>query len=438
MRKGFVVKRGLLFSLLVFLFLASCKEPGDFGLDTQPASDLLETTYQDTFTLNAYTVRDDSIYTNEVYYNMFGSYIDPVFGASYAGLYTHFLLPESNVDFGSNPVLDSMFLCLDYVGYYYGLNTPNEIPVRVYEVLEDFSIDSVYYSYTELLKDVNPLVQTYITPNLEDSVVVNNISYAPHLRIPLPITWGQKFLDESGTTTLENNENFLSFFKGLYIDAAPIFIGKPSGSILQFNLISSLSNITLYYHNDIDTADYNFVIDEDAARFNVFDHNAYVESHLDLQNQLLGNTTSAEDILFLQAMAGTKIKIELPYIENLSKIAINKAELVVPIDQTTSDIDNYVPPQALSLVKIDEDGEYQFLQDQLASSSTFGGQYDESKKEYRFLISRYIQDLILGKEENYGLYLLISGNAINASRIVINGDNKDPGIRIAISYTKID
>jgi len=438
MRKGFIVKRGLLFSLLLFLFLASCKEPGDFGLDTQPSSDLLETTYQDTFTLNAYTVRDDSIYTNEVYYNLMGSCIDPVFGASHAGFYSHFLLPESNVDFGSNPVLDSMFLCLDYVGYYYGLNTPNEIPVRVYEVLEDFSIDSVYYSYTELLKDATPLVQTYITPNLEDSVVVNNISYAPHLRISLPVIWGQKFLDESGNTTLENNENFLSFFKGLYVDAAPLFIGKPGGSILQFNLISSLSNITLYYHNDTDTADYNFVIDEDAARFNVFDHNAYVESHLDLQNQLMGNTTSAEDILFLQAMAGTKIKIELPYIENLSKTAINKAELIVPIDQTTSDIDNYVPPQALSLVKVDKDGEYQFLQDQTANSSTFGGQYDESKKEYRFLISRYIQDLILGKEDNYGLYLLVSGNAINASRIVINGDNKDPGIRIAISYTKID
>jgi len=436
MRKSFVIKRGLFFSLLMFLFLASCKEPSDFGLDTQPSSDLLETTYQDTFSLNAYTVRDDSIYTNEVYYNLMGSYIDPVFGASYAGFYTQILLPESNVDFGTNPILDSMFLCLDYVGYYYGLNTPSEIPVRVYEVLDDFNIDSVYYSYTDLQKTL--LVEKNITPNLEDSVLINNVSYAPHLRISLPISWGQKFLDESGNTTLENNENFLDFFKGLFVDATPIFIGKPSGSILQFNLISSLSNITLYYHNDTDTTDYNFVINEDAARFNVFSHNAYVSSHSDLQDQLLGNTTSAEDILFLQAMAGTKIKIELPYIENVKKIAINKAELIIPVNQTVSDVDNYIPPQSLSLVSIDKDGEYQFLPDQLASSSTFGGVYDESKKEYRFLISRYIQDLILGKEENLGLYLLVSGNVINASRIAISGNNNDPGIRIAITYTQID
>jgi hypothetical protein len=438
MRKGFLLKKLLSFVVLAALFLNSCKNPDDFGLDIQPAADLLHTTYLDSFNIQAVTLADDSVSTSDVLYNLAGSQIDPVFGATHAGFYTHVLMAESNIDFGANPVLDSIFLCLDYAGLYYALNSSSTIPLRVYEVLEDFSADSVYYSYTDLQKSATPLVEYNLTPNLDDSVVVNGQTLAPHLRIPLPASWGQKFLDASGTLSLSNNENFLDFFKGFYVDARPLFMGKPGGSILKFNLISSLSNLSLYYHNDTDTANYSFVIDNNAARFNVFDHNAYLESYTQLQNQLQENYASADEYLFLQSMAGTKIKIVLPYLDQLTKIAVNKAELIFPIDQATSNTDNYVPPQSLSLVKVDNEGKYLFIQDQIASPSSFGGSYNASKNEYRFIISRYIQDLITGKEENNTLYLLVSGSAINANRIVLNGINKNPALKLAITYTRID
>ena len=199
-----------------------------------------------------------------------------------------------------------------------------------------------------------------------------------------------------------------------------------------------MSNLSLYYHNDTDTLSYSFVIENEAARFNVFDHNAYVESYYQLHDQLQENYASADESLFLQPMAGTKIKIVLPYLNQLSNIAVNKAELIFPIDQAVSNLDNYIPPQSLSLVKVDSEGQYLFLQDQIASPSSFGGAYNESKKEYRFIISRYIQDLITGKEENNTLYLLVSGSAINANRVVLNGINKNPGLKLAITYTRID
>ena len=438
MLKQFTNNIGLILSLSIIIFISSCKEPDDIGLIIQPTGDLLEANYIDTFTVVAYTVIDDSISTDEVFYNLLGAYFDPVFGYTNAAFYSQFRLPESNVNFGENPILDSAFLCLAYSGDYYGKNTTNQIKVRVLEVFENLYKDSTYYCYSQHQTDVNYIASQNVVPNIEDSVVVDGITYAPHLRVKLDPAWAQKFMDASATD-LENNDNFLQFFKGLYVDAEPLGSPTKQGSILYFNMISSLSNITLYYHNSEDTeANYSLVVNGECARYNVFNHNGYTDAHTDLQQQLSGNMAGGKDNLFLQPMAGTKIKINFPHFENMDKFAINKAVLIIPVDEIFSDIDNYSPPNNLSLVKLDSEGNYQFVQDQAMSSATFGGAYDETNKRYVFLLSRYLQDLILGKEEDYGLYLMVSGSAINANRVVLNGTACENQFKIAVTYTVLD
>ena len=58
--------------------------------------------------------------------------------------------------------------------------------------------------------------------------------------------WNSKIIEKSNTTELENNENFLKYFKGLYIVAEGV---GENGSIIYVNMLNPLSNLTLYYHN---------------------------------------------------------------------------------------------------------------------------------------------------------------------------------------------
>ena len=72
------------------------------------------------------------------------------------------------------------------------------------------------------------------------------LKYAAHLRIKLSPTWAQKFLNASGTINLADNTDFLAFFKGLYVTAAPV---SSKGCMMYFNMLLSLSQMVFYYRH---------------------------------------------------------------------------------------------------------------------------------------------------------------------------------------------
>ena len=63
-------------------------------MGVQPAGDKLNVVYIDTCTLVAYTVKDDSIRTDNTVYNLLGSNNDPVFGKNTASFYSQVLLSQ--------------------------------------------------------------------------------------------------------------------------------------------------------------------------------------------------------------------------------------------------------------------------------------------------------------------------------------------------------
>ncbi len=113
--------RFLFYCLYAVLGLAaiSCqKEPDLIGLDLLPIEDNLNIDYTDTSTVVAYTLREDSLRTDELALNLLGSMSDPVFGTTTASIYTQYRLSKNNVTFGENAVADSMILTLTYKGVY--------------------------------------------------------------------------------------------------------------------------------------------------------------------------------------------------------------------------------------------------------------------------------------------------------------------------------
>ena len=140
-------------------------------------------------------------------------------------------------------------------------------------------------------------------------------------------------------------------------------------------------------------------------------------------------------------MAGLRMKVELPFLKELNQlgvVAINKAELVVPIDETV--VTPYSYPSSLQITGINEDGGPVFLVDFFEGSDYFGGTYDSENQQYVFNIARHIQSILNAPEEtDYGLYISNSGNAVNGRRAVFHGtDHPDRPLKLRMTYTIIE
>jgi hypothetical protein len=444
----FILGNHFLIFLLIALFTISCNKNEEIGSNIQPSENLLGVAFQNNIPITAHTVLEDSVRTDETILNMIGSYFDPVFGFTTAGMYTQFRLSSSNIDTAfANSVCDSIVLSLAYNGGFYGAVKPNLI-LNVFEISDDFYLDKNYYSNDQLGSFKNNLANISFVPNLRDSVKVDGTMSIPQLRVKLKKSLGEKFINAS-SGDLVDNTSFLKFFKGLYITTNKV--NSDTGSIFYINTTSSVSKLTLYYHKNSDTISrkYNFVINENCARFNTFDHYDYYSAVDTLKNQIKRqnpDTTLGEGKLYLQAMAGTKIRlkfqkaIDSDYFENtpINKVAINKAELVIKVDPTTI-IDKMPPPSILSLVVINNDGTYSFLPDVAYGEAYFGGSYNSTTHEYRFNISKYFQNTLSnGSFNDKGLFIVVSGAAVKGNRAVIFGPKSINGnMRLEIIYTKL-
>ena len=92
---------------------------------------------------------------------------------------------------------------------------------------------------------------------------------APHLRLKLDNSLGEIILDASGTADLEDNEQFVAFFKGLYLEAIEATFS--GGAIIYFSPSAANTKLTIYYQStNVDSLSLDFSLLADAARVNLF------------------------------------------------------------------------------------------------------------------------------------------------------------------------
>lgn len=426
----------VLAALVAVVILSSCnKEPDLIGLDLLPVSDRLNMSFTDTSTIVAYTVREDSLLTDELSANLLGYISDPVFGNVLASVYTQFRLPLNNSSFGENPVADSLVLTLVYSGIYG--DSLSQHTFRVFELADSLNIDSSYYSHNTV--PVNPVQigEATFVPNLKEADSVDGAFVPPHLRITLSQEFANKIIT-ADEETLSSNSYFQDVFKGIFITADPV-TSNGHGAILYFNLMDVASGITMHYHNDTDTSMLKFQFNASCARFNNYNHFNYSNAAPDLQAQLNGDTLAGNNRVFMQAMAGTKVKLRMPWLKNIpenAKIAVNEAILVLTNDQAD---DVFAATGQLALRALSDKGSYLILPDETIGSGYFGGRYNSSK-EYRFRLTKYVQDRIkYGDSPHYGLVLLTPGGSLTANRVVLKGPGNPTGrMKLLIYYTLVE
>jgi hypothetical protein len=420
----------------------SCKKDGQLFPEFNDEN--LSIQFTDTFNIITTVIKEDSIQTDISGVNLLGIYHDSIMGFASSSIYTEITLAGTNVSFGNNAVIDSAVLSLKYLditSFYGNILTP--MSINVFQLTEQLT-KSEYYSNEDLTTNPSPLGSLTFTPVTNDSTkIISNgdtIKLAPQVRIRLDDAFGQSIIDlGKNSNTISDNQTLKNLVNGFHITpnttVTSSTLVKGDGAIITFDMNSSASTLTLYYHNDTESnKSYSFLINSESKKFNRFNHNY---SNTDVEKHLAGSGFDST-ITYVQSMGGVKTKLLIPNIKELTKegnVIINKAELVLTIndgsDFSLKAIENLV------LTGINSSGTPTFLIDYFEGSDYFGGTVDNTTKTYRFNISRHLQDIIQNNTADYGLYLMSSGSAVNANRSIINSF-KHPSnkIKLNITYSK--
>ena len=438
-----ILLTGMCFVVGWSVFFACKEDSGKIGLQLQSDDEFLNTDYFDTTSIIAYSAIHDSLITSNLEVNMLGYLNDPVFGKTQAGIYSQLLLSSFGVDFGNNVVVDSAVLTLVYAGYYG--DTLNSFKINVYELDENIINTQKYYTTSSLKNKGIALTENpnlYISPRPTTKTDTSISTYCLSIRLKKEFA-KDKFISQSGSNVYADSNRFLDYFKGLYVEASDL---TGNGCLLSINMKDPMSKLTIYYKNsDGLNRTYWFNMNESTLHFGVFNHFNYANAVPNLREQLNGKetSTSGKDVLYAQAGTGIKVSLHFPNLKEMfkdKKVIIHRAALV--ISQKDDALPNYFPPNALfcTYKKYASDSTAYFLPDYSdLGGDYFGGKYNPTKKEYYFNITKYIQNMVDGRGDDYLLSLFVNPSVTYFSRLMIYGTaptiDFDKRLKLKINYT---
>ena len=394
-------------SLIIGLVAIACSDPNTIGLEVQPTSDAIIISDTSSFSWqNSQTESEDSLRTDEALNLILGKIVDSKFGVNRGSFYTQILLTENNTNLGTMPVVDSVILSYAYSGYYGDLDEFTSIEVN--QILQDIYKDSIYYS--------NSFEIDFNSADFVDAFSLSNDSANPFIKINLNDQFGQQILNLGAQGKLVDNETFLQAFKGISV------LAEASNTILYLNPNGTNSYLKIYYHNNesgTDTLSLDFELGGDAARINLF-------------NPKPTSNLSQDDKIYIQSMAGYKVKISINNTESIKSLLEGKVinKVTMSFDVESGSQLEYEAHQKLVLVRVNEEGDNVFLSDfTIEGEAHFGGNLENDK--YEFNITRYFSELL--QNDSYKeLYLLPAGAAVNANRTILNKD-----IKLQIYYSEL-
>ena len=147
----------------------------------------------------------------------------------------------------------------------------------------------------------------------------------------------------------------------------------------------------------------------------------------------------------MQALGGVKtFALKFPHIKEYysnGKIAVNEARFFMYANDPESE---FAPAATLVLVSRTSDSSYTITSDQLEGTSYFGGTYDKNQHGYWFRITSTIQELMRSTDPDYGFEIYVSGGAVNAQRVILDGTTPqlpvppEDRMKLVITYTRLN
>ncbi|GJM33092.1 MAG: hypothetical protein DHS20C18_20930 [Saprospiraceae bacterium] len=438
--------------------MPACTDPTQVGAELLE-EDGIDVGFTDTLTLRSSTLTGDTVRTytpstnSQLLTFLFGDFADPVFGRSTSNIYVQTRLQRASnglslvfPDF-ENAVLDSVVLVLRYDSTGFYGDTDQSFGIEVSEIMDQIDPAEDYYSNVSFNTDMQPFTNYEFTPNLDSVEVfdysgsdVDTLSFV-QLRIPMPATLGQRFID-ADTSIYANDSVFLDFFNGLKLSPSKETNGMLGFNFGRFSATDLLrSGIYVYYTVDTLQKQYLFQVNDFSTKIAAFE-NDHTSA---LVEPFINNASLGDSLVFIQAMEGLNTRIDFPNIDDLKGFIVNKAELEIGIATVSGDDpQRYTPLEQLIVLRPNEDGDLRVISDVSFAGSnlaeSLGGVVEPGMNGapdyYNFNITAHFQDMIDGIEPNF-LYFSAFPRAEQADRVVLYGANhQEFPIKLKLYYTK--
>jgi hypothetical protein len=467
----------LYFILTLFVVLVgACKKETGIGADLLPGDDLLFAKNTDTFTLYSKTISDTALRTDKLSKNYLGIINDPIFGdqkASFAiELSRGDLVYDDSLRPGGGYTIDSVVLFIRYNGIYGDSTVGQDFKVSTISTAINENI--AYYSNNTSFPAGTLLGSTTgytFAPTQKTILSTTDTVGTPQIfRIKLDAGGSEslfKSLIDLPASQLRDSLNFKNNFPGILVENS----SSAGKAMIEMDLSNANSSVTIFYKDKYSK--------QKTMRLKTSQLVSYKGSIINRQNGINFFSTNfsssvnnvvtsglvSDSINYVLGQGGTLVKISLPTISNLGKVAVNKAVLSVTQIQNNSEKDFFVP-YLLILLKRNTDGVLDIIPTYSSSlnypegasfaDSVATDGFGNKLVRYNLNITKYIQSLSLGTDSNTDLYLAtyrsggidgtintLYSSALNSSgyspyRSVIAGSNYSDDrfkMKLNITYT---
>lgn len=432
--------------LLVFAgaFFSCKKREGNIIIDGQGQGlgyDLIRT---DTFSLEASTIREDSLPGNGLPYSLIGFMNDPVLGKTRANVFASIILNAPASDFPNTLTPDSAILFIPIIN---GLNfygDKNAVQQwDIHPLISQFSSGSVYYQSDkpDYDKNVKTIWSGNAYPNSSDSFRHGNgkLGFKPGIRIKLSAEMAKQLM-QMPKDAYKSDDELKKYFPGLAILPQDNGLTSGEGGIGVYGfssvgVLGSRASVFLYY-NDTSTFVFNF-----AASSRIVTTAQTGPYPTEVTSQL-NDSTKSFPMTWVQALNGLKTWVRIPGLLNISNaknVAVNRAQITFYLKDTLFSSEFMAPPR-LNLFRPAGKGSNRNFVLSDGNNLNFGGVLNEAKGTYTFNITRHVQDLmndyfLKGENNNLGLYLSVpTAEPVLATRAAIDHTKT----RFEITYTKLN
>jgi hypothetical protein len=422
----------------IILFAACKKDHRPFGATVLPDGDSRAGEHYEGLEVSGYTKGWAPVSSFNDHNRFLGSNLDPQFGKVDVGLYL-------NTNFDGELSLSGKIAVGGEFAFFIDQFHGDKNAVLTYSV---FPLDSTLSTTHVYKTDYDKLHSTApISAPVTATVSKFNSGEKELIRIWIDPSYVAALLADPSLKTLAS---FQLKYKGYYIAAS----ASGSGCIYRLNLGDPDGGFFIFYKIPGDTTNkvysYRFSFTGDkAVRFNTVKHDPANANPL-LKSQVAGDTSVGSQNLFLHGLGVSHARIYIPSLRysDTFNVAVNRAEVVFPVDMQLSDELAYPFPQTLALVPISAAGRDTFALDQTNSIDNlrYDGYFDGAKKAYVFDISRHAQAILKGEIPNRGFNLYVADadrlttarRDNHARRLVLYGSGRELRPKLNLSVVRLN
>ncbi len=402
------------------LFFNGCEEGIEsVGQEVLPEGDQINTFFNDSLSIDIRSILVDSVNSQRAVRDLFGNYIDPQFGRMVATFFTQ-LDPSLTTSFievaPEDLVFDSVVLKLAISSSYGRPESP--------QILQVFELQS-------------PLPEDKLS--IAQKVPINGKELSQNFRFSLESNQGQTQLsvrldDELGrrllfadSTSLATAANFAEFFPGISVSTQKVgFISREPGAIFELSSSGAGTQVELFYKRR-DPNNQAFFNESAVFPISGGTNRYFSYTREDIENTLIKeeffDQDSSDTYEFIQGVNLIQNFIRIPDLQALGDVLVNRGVLRLKVaPEFLGSNERFTPPQTIELFYADENGNLDTNEDGLVRRVIPAPvPYNEASRTYNIPLTDYLNEVLLGNEDNNGFIILPQFSNILVNRAVLGG-----------------